>query len=69
MPNMNKLQGQLKEKGVTVGDLAVAIGVDKSTLYRWIADNGVNIPIDAANTIYRELDLTPEVALEIFFGK
>ncbi len=69
MPNMKKLKGLLTEKDMSVDSLAVKIGVDKSTLYRWMNNNGDNMTIDAANAIYGELDLTPEIALEIFFGK
>ncbi len=69
MPNMKKLKGLMTEKDMSVDSLAAKIGLDKSTLYRWLSNNGDNMTIDAANAIYRELDMTPELAHEIFFGK
>lgn len=68
MPNMRKLKAQLIEKDVSVDTLANQIGVDKTTLYRWISNNGENITIKAANIIYQELQLTPETVFDIFFG-
>lgn len=67
MPDMKKLKGQLTEKEVSVETLANRIGVDPSTVYRWLASNGENIPLKAAITINKVLDLEPEMILNIFF--
>ena len=67
MPNINKLKGKIVEKGINVSDLAKALGINKSTLYRKLKNNGENISIREAVGMINELDLSAEEANEIFF--
>ncbi|KZR60427.1 helix-turn-helix domain-containing protein [Pseudobacillus badius] len=67
MVNVNKLKGKIVEKGLTIGLLAKKIGVDRSTLYRKISNNGESFTIKDANLICQALDLTPREATDIFF--
>ncbi|AJA50094.1 hypothetical protein CPAST_c40650 [Clostridium pasteurianum DSM 525 = ATCC 6013] len=68
MPNINKLKGKIVEKGRNVEDLAKAIGVNKSTLYRKFRNDGENISIKEAIQIINELNLSIEEANAIFFN-
>ncbi|UAT29547.1 helix-turn-helix transcriptional regulator [Bacillus badius] len=67
MVNINKLKGKIVEKGLTVGKLAGKIGIDRSTLYRKLGNNGESLTIRDANLISEALDLTPQEATDIFF--
>ena len=69
MPNINKLKGKIVEKGINVSDLAKALGINKSTLYRKLKNNGENISIREAVGMINELDLSAEEANEIFFNQ
>jgi len=68
MINVNKLKGKIVEKGITVRILAKEIGVDQSTLYRKLKNNGDDITIKEANLIMKSLNLTIEEANAIFFS-
>lgn len=68
MVNVNKLKGKLIEKGSNVSELAKAIGIDKSTLYRKLRSNGEEISIKEANLIIKTLDLNIEEVNSIFFS-
>lgn len=67
MVNLNKLKGKMIEKGTTVSDLAKTIGIDKSTLYRKLRNNGEEISIKEASSIIKSLNLTIEEVNSIFF--
>ena len=67
MINVNKLKGKIVEKGMTVKTLAREIGVDQSTLYRKLKNNGDDITIKEANLIMKSLNLTIEEVNIIFF--
>ena len=68
MANMNKLKGKIIENGLSVDTLAEKIGVNRTTLYRKIAENGRNFTVLEADCIRRILGLTTDEALEIFFN-
>ena len=69
MVNINKLKGKIVEKELTIEKLAESIGLDRSTLYRKINNNGETITIKEANLICRELGLTVTEATDIFFSE
>jgi len=69
MINVNKLKGKIVENGMTISELAKRIGIDRSTLYRKLNNNGETFTIKEANLICRELKLTSEEATAIFFTK
>ena len=65
--NINKLKGKVVENGLNIQRLAERIGMDKSTFYRKLNQNGETFSIKEANLISNELELTPEEAASIFF--
>jgi len=69
MPNINKLKGKIVEKGINISDLAMSLGMNKSTLYRKLKNNGENISIKEAVGIIDKLDLSVEEANAIFFNQ
>lgn len=69
MVNINKLKGKIVENGLTIGKLAKEIGLDRSTLYRKINNDGETFSIREANLICSVLGLTGQEATEIFFSQ
>lgn len=69
MVNVNKLKGKIVECGMSVAELALKIGVDKSTFYRKINSDGKKITIEEADLISRELQLSCEEVNSIFFSQ
>ena len=69
MVNINKLKGKIVEKRYSVKTLANTIGLNKSTLYRKLSEEGVSITIKEADAIVRALSLSAEEANEIFFSQ
>lgn len=69
MVNINKLKGKIVERGLNVEKLAERIGLDKSTLYRKINNDGETFSIREANLICKELVLTGTEATAIFFSQ
>ena len=68
MVNIDKLRGIMRERRISVEELADAIGIDRSTLYRRFADGGESFTIKEVNAIVEVLDLDEETALAIFFA-
>lgn len=66
--NIRKLRGKMVEKGVSMEKLAEAIGVNPATLYRKFMNDGKTLRVCEANQIVRELELTSEEAMSIFFN-
>jgi DNA-binding phage protein len=67
--NINKLKGKMVERGTNISALAKAIGVDKSTLYRKIKNNGEEISIKEAKSIIEVLNLSLDEVNAIFFNQ
>lgn len=67
--NVNKLKGKIVERGMTVSDLAKALGVDSATLYRKLKNNGDTMFVTEANRIVDILGLSGEEAMQIFFSQ
>ena len=63
--NVNKLKGKIVSNGMNVEQLADAIGVDKSSLYRKL-NNFEKITIGEALRIKDALSMNNEEACEIF---
>jgi predicted transcriptional regulator len=69
MINTEKLLQTIKDKKSTIPELATAIGMDKSTLYRKInEDVSCGITVKEANNIVNFLGLTKDEANSIFFA-
>lgn len=69
MVNVNKLRGKIVECGLNVEKLAELIGIDKSTFYRKLMNDGETFTIGEADAIARELGLTGEEVNAIFFSQ
>ena len=67
--NVNKLRGKIVEQGITVEKLASQIGIDRSTLYRKMNNEGESFTIKEANLICKALNLNGQEATAIFFSQ
>ncbi len=65
--NINKLRGKIIENGMTVNDVASYIGMDRSTFYRKLNNEGETFTIKEVNLIRDVLNLTVDEAVSIFF--
>lgn len=65
--NILKLRGKMVENGYNVEALAVALDIDRTTLYRKLND-GEKITIGEAQKINTVLNLTKDEAHDIFFS-
>lgn len=64
--NINKLKGKIVENGLTVATLAQKIGMDATTLYRKLNNNGETLLIREVFAICDALQLSPSDAISIF---
>lgn len=69
MVNIDMLRGKIVEKRMSVEEIAKAVGVDKSTLYRRLNDGGASFTIGEADRIVSVLCLTADEASAIFFSQ
>lgn len=67
--NVNKLKGKIVERGLNVEKLADIIGLNRSTVYRKLNENGETFTVGEANLICKVLELSSAEATEIFFGQ
>lgn len=65
--DVNKLKGKIVEKGLNVETLARRIGIDRSTLYRKLNKQGDTLTVREVNIICKELGLSKDEAMDIFF--
>ena len=68
MVNVSKLKGKIVEYNTTQEELASMIGIDKSTFYRKMKQNG-NFSIKEVNLIVSALNLSKDEAVSIFFSE
>src|SRR5699024_6054129 len=66
--NVNKLKGRIVEKGLNIRIVAMKIGIDRSSLYRKLNNEGETLTIKEANKIVEILDMSQQEATDIFFG-
>ena len=64
---VNLLKARLVERDMNLSDLAEMIGIDRSTLYRKLQNNGAGLLIGEVNAIVSVLKLTVQEAVDIFF--
>lgn len=67
--DLDLLLKKMKDAGLSKDDLAIALGVDRATIYRKIAKNGDPFTIKQARQISDILHLNPETASRIFFNR
>lgn len=68
MVNIDKLRGAMRERKISVEELAAKIGIDHSTLYRRLSDGGDSFTIKEVTKIVKILDLNADTATAIFFN-
>lgn len=69
MVNVSKLKGKIVERGINVDAVAEKIGIDKSTFYRKLANEGSTFTIGEADAISKVLELTRDEVNAIFFAQ
>lgn len=65
--NVPKLRGRMVELGVSVGELAGRIGINRASLYRKFK-NDEKVTIGEAQRIKEALNLTDDEAYQIFLA-
>ena len=68
MVKIAKLKGVIVEKSTTQESVADMIGIDRSTFYRKMKNDG-NFTLKEAKDIKEALQLTNEEAIDIFFAE
>ena len=66
MADMAMLRKKINDRGLTNEDVAHAIGIDVSTLYRKMKCNGLTFTIGQMHRLADVLYLTPTEATQIF---
>lgn len=67
--NVDKIHGRIRELKTNVVEVAGKMGIDKSTLYRKLANNGAGLTVKDAQQLVDILQLTDKEALLIFFAR
>lgn len=67
MVDVNKLMGKIAENKLSISKLAEKMNVDKSTMYRRFGNEGEQFTIKEADFIAKELHLSKDEAIAIFF--
>ena len=67
--NVPILKKTIVNKNTTLEAVANNLGIDRSTLYRRLKNGASGITLSDAQRISHYLDLAPEEALSIFWGK
>jgi transcriptional regulator with XRE-family HTH domain len=67
--NVDKLHGKIRELRLSVADVAEKMGIDRSTLYRKLGNNGAGLTVKDAQMLVEILHLTEQEAVEIFFAR
>lgn len=66
--NAELIREIVKLKKITLDELSKEIGVDRSTLYRKLENDGETFKVSEMKKLISALDLTPEDVNHIFFG-
>lgn len=69
MVNTKKLKARMVEHDLSASEISKLIGMDRSTFYRKMQNNGENFTILEANAIANVLNLTKDDVNEIFFAQ
>lgn len=69
MLNVQMFKGKVVERGLTLGAVANAINIDKSTMSRKLSNDGDEFTIKQADALVKLLALTPDEAMAIFFSR
>ncbi|MBP3342274.1 MAG: XRE family transcriptional regulator [Peptococcaceae bacterium] len=69
MFNANKLRGKIVENGLSVPEVASALGMDKSTFYRRLDDKEGSFTVKEVSLLSKLLKLSVEELNSIFFAE
>lgn len=69
MVNVLKFKGKVVENGLNLSEVAEAINIDRSTLFRKLNENGEDFTIKQADELTKLLKLTAEETMAIFFSQ
>lgn len=64
--DVERIKIRMDEMDLTVKDVVNALGIDESTYYRKMANNGKTFSVEQAQKLSILLDLTKQEASEIF---
>lgn len=67
--NVAKFKAAIVERGTSVAELADAVGLSKSTLYRKIRTGGDDFTIGEVLSITKTLHLSADEGQQIFFAR
>ena len=67
--NTGKLSAKIAEKNIGKAELAKAVGIDESTLYRKMKQRGETFTIGQMHKIVAVLGLTHNEAIDIFLAE
>lgn len=68
MTNMNLLKSKIVENGLSVEKIVESIGINKSTFYRKLANEGENFTVEEVYKIASALNLSAREVNSIFFN-
>lgn len=66
--NTRLLREKMHEAGMTINDLASQVGIDRSTLYRKLQDDGGSFKVHEIKKIITCLQMTTDEVNRIFFA-
>lgn len=69
MLNVQMFKGKVVERGLTLGAVANAINIDRSTMSRKLSNNGDEFTIKQVDDLVKLLSLSSEEAMAIFFSQ
>lgn len=69
MLNVQMFKGKVVEKGLTLGAVANAINIDRSTMSRKLSNDGDEFTIKQVDELVKLLSLSSEEAMAIFFSQ
>ena len=62
------LREYLKDRHISIDQIAERIGMDRTTFYRKVKENGAKFTIAEVRRIVKELNMTDSEAIDIFFA-
>lgn len=67
--NTRLIREKIKEKGLTIEELANRMSIDRSTLYRKLQDDGETFKVSEMKRLISTLELTSDEVNRIFFAQ
>lgn len=67
--NVDLLRGKIIERRTTYENVADKVGIDRSTFYRRLKEQGINFKIGEIHSMVEAIPLTNNEAIEIFLAE